>query len=327
MKAMLPTKRTREHHAFARATSGIAAVMTLATVTACGGNHGSGFGENGSSNGGGGTLGSQSGGSLGGGGGGGGGGTVTDTDGGTGVITAVVRDFRFYDSTDSTTDPDFENPPYMFDGNGNPVTQMFSGPWDDRNIVTATLGSDKKPVYKNASGTTLTTHGKASFDKWYNDTSGTNIDRDYPLPLTKNSDGSFGYDSNVSGVPYNISGQSGDGFFPIDDGSPYQTAFGNQGKPHNYSFTVEIHTLFTYSGGETFNFRGDDDVFVYIDGKLVINLGGIHGPETASVTVDSLGLTVGQQYPLDFFSAERHVTGSNIEFTTTLQLVAVPPPK
>jgi fibro-slime domain-containing protein len=301
----------------------LAATLGLPALVACGGGHGSGFG-NGSGNGG---LAAGGNGSLGGANGGGGGTGTISSDGCTGTIEAVIRDFRFYDSSDSSTDPDFENPPYMFDGNGNPVTQMFGGPWDDRQIVTDTLGSDQKPVYKNASGTTLTTHGKSAFDKWYNDVSGTNYRVIYPLPLTMNPDGSFGYDSNVSGVPYNIPQWSGDGFFPIDDGSQYKTPFGNQGKPHNYSFTVEIHAKFTYHGGETFNFRGDDDVFVYINGKLVINVGGIHGPETASVSVDSLGLTKGSTYPLDFFSAERHVTGSNIEFTTTLQLVSVPPPK
>jgi fibro-slime domain-containing protein len=321
---MMPTRKM----AARVANVGCVAVLACAAFVACGGGHGSGF-DNGSGSGGSNVLGSGSGGSLGGtlGGDGGGGGGVTNVDGGSGTIAAVIRDFRFYDSTDSTTNQDFENPPYMFDSNGNPVTQMFLGPWDDRNIVTDTLGTDMKPVYKSATGTTLTTHGKASFDQWYNDVSGTNIPVNYPLPLSKNADGSFGYDSNVSGVPYNISGMSGDGFFPIDDGSPYMTAFGDQGKPHNYSFTVEIHTLFTYAGGETFNFRGDDDVFVYIAGNLVINLGGIHGPEPASVNVDTLGLKVGTQYPLDFFSAERHVTGSNIEFTTTLQLTSAPPPK
>jgi fibro-slime domain-containing protein len=227
-------------------------------------------------------------------------------------LAAVIRDFRFYDAGDPTTDPDFENPPAqaMASANG----------WDDPDIVADALGADQKPVYKNPGGTTLTTHGQAQFDKWYRDTAGTNIHVDFPLPLTANADGSYGYDSETAGVPYAIQGVTGDGFFPIDDGSPYQTAFGNQGEPHNYSFTVEIHTVFTYRGGEYFNFRGDDDVFVFIAGNLVINLGGIHSPEPGTVMVDTLGLTVGQSYPLDFFSAERHVVGSNIEFETTLNL-------
>jgi fibro-slime domain-containing protein len=96
-------------------------------------------------------------------------------------------------------------------------------------------------------------------------------------------------------------------------------------RPHNYSFTVEIHTVFTYMGGEYFNFRGDDDVWVYVGGKLVIDLGGIHAAEPGTVMLDTLGLTVGQTYPLDFFSAERHQWGSNVEFTTTIALH--PPPK
>ena len=139
--------------------------------------------------------------------------------------------------------------------------------------------------------------------------------------LTVNDAGAYAYDSNVSGQLY-VAGDptQGKGFFPIDDGSPYQTAFGDQGWPHNFSFSVELHTVFTYQGGEYFSFRGDDDVFVYINGKNVINLGGIHNPLTASVKADDLGLVKGADYPLDFFSAERHVSGSNILFTTTLQL-------
>lgn len=228
------------------------------------------------------------------------------------VLTAAIRDFKFYDANDPTTDPDFENPPN--DG---------ASSWDDHYIVTSALGADGKPVYANATGTTLTTHGKASFDEWYNDVANSNIHVDYPIPLSQQADGSYGYDSSVSGVPYDIPEQTGDGFFPIDDGSPYATAFGDQGAPHNYSFTVELHTVFTYRGGEYFSFRGDDDVFVYINGALVIDL-GIHGPETQMVDVDTLGLTAGQAYPLDFFSAERHVTGSNIKFETTLDLAPAP---
>jgi fibro-slime domain-containing protein len=109
-------------------------------------------------------------------------------------------------------------------------------------------------------------------------------------------------------------------FFPIDDGSANATAFGNQGDGHNYSFTAEAHTKFTYTGGETFDYRGDDDVFVFINRKLVINLGGIHDPELGHVKLDDLGLTPCSSYELDFFFAERHKGGSNVLFTTTLAL-------
>jgi len=229
--------------------------------------------------------------------------------------TAIIRDFKLYDANDPTTNPDFENPPAQ---NTN---------FDDHGFVQTTLGADGVPAYALSGASSLATvHSPQSFAMWYHDTPNVNIRVLYPLPLTKNADGSYGYDSEVSGVPTDPPNDNTNGFFPIDDGTPYQTAFGNQGLWHNYSFTVELHTKFTYQGGEYFNFRGDDDVFVFINKQLVIDLGGIHSPETASVNVDTLGLTKGQEYPLDFFSAERHKTGSNILFTTTLNLKPVPPP-
>ncbi len=240
------------------------------------------------------------------------------------TIPAVIRDFKFFDLFDLTTDPDFENPPYGIGEDGQP-SSGYLGPWDDHGIVANALGADGKPVYANTGSTTLTTHGQSAFDKWYRDEPATNYHVSYPLPLTGQVGSTLQYDSEAQGVPYGPTvPDQGNGFFPIDDGSAYETPFGNEGKAHNYSFTMEIHTVFTYKGGEQFSFRGDDDVFVFIDGQLVINLGGVHGPESQQVAVDSLGLTKGQTYPLDFFSAERHVTGSNIEFQTTLDLKPAP---
>lgn len=270
--------------------------------------------------------------------------------GGAGMIVGTIRDFKFWDGT-SATNPDFEDPPYNIDETGT-ANAGYQGPWDDHEIVADTLGSDGTPVYKNPTGTpdangrvTLTTHGKTWFDQWYHDTPNFNLNIQFPLPLTQTEgDGGlqYGYDSEASGVPYGF--MTGSGFFPIDDGTAYgkpnKVTFGNQSLPvtsnpdpggdpsastHNYSFTFELHTVFNYTGGEVFNFRGDDDVFVFINSKIVINLGGVHGPEVATVNVDSLGLTKGSTYPLDFFSVERHVTGSNILFTTTLALQPAPP--
>ncbi|MBN1608280.1 MAG: fibro-slime domain-containing protein [Polyangiaceae bacterium] len=238
---------------------------------------------------------------------GGGGPTAT---GNPGELQFVVRDFKLYDPNDPTTSPDFENVPDN------------AAEWPDREIVTDTIGPDNLPVYKNPGGTTLTTHGQASFDQWFRTVDGTNYPVIIPVTLSTDARGQYIYDSSQAG-PLNSDGM----FFPIDDGTQYATPFGNQtstdarGRSHNFSFTLEIHTLFTYEGGEHFYFRGDDDVFVYINGQLVINLGGIHRSEEADVDIDTLGLTVGNTYNLDFFYTERHVVASDLLITTGLALI------
>jgi fibro-slime domain-containing protein len=223
------------------------------------------------------------------------------------MLTMLIRDFQMWDASDPATNPDFEN-------------RMG----DDRGIVESALGADGTPVYAHPNGTTRTTHGQAAFDQWYHDVPGVNIDVSYPIMLSAVDGGLFGFDSRVSGTPLSANNPTNE-FFPIDDGTPYATAFGNQGEPHNYSFTTELHTVFVYRGGETFSFSGDDDVFVFINGSLVIDLGGVHVREQQSVNLDDLGLTVGQQYPLDLFGAERHTIESNVSFQTSLQLMPPPP--
>jgi len=169
-------------------------------------------------------------------------------------------------------------------------------------IVQAGLGADKKPVYSGAliGGT----HGQAAFDEWYNNVPGVN----QAAPLTITLDNTITPDPNV----YTFEDTS---FFPIDG-----QLFGNQGRSHNYHFTYELHSLFTYQGGENFTFTGDDDMWLFIDDNLVIDLGGVHGAASASLDLDTLGLTIGNTYDFDLFFAERHTTESNFRIDTSIEL-------
>jgi fibro-slime domain-containing protein len=175
---------------------------------------------------------------------------------------------------------------------------------DDHGIVQKALGIDGKPVYAGMPSTPTTT-GKLEFDQWFHDVVGINLSTPYTLTLSPEAGEKllYGFDSSA--------------FFPIDG-----QLFGNEGYPHNFHFTLELHVDFRYSGGETFTFRGDDDVFVFINERLAIDLGGVHSAESATVDLDAsaadLGLTPGEVYPLALFFAERHTDGSNFHVETTI---------
>ncbi len=114
-----------------------------------------------------------------------------------------------------------------------------------------------------------------------------------------------------------ISTYDNQSFFPIDG-----ELFGNEGNPHNFHFTFELHTTFVYKAGDTFRFRGDDDLWLFVNKQLVIDLGGVHAAEEQAISLDQLaptiGLTAGGEYAFDLFYNERHTTQSEIEIQMTL---------
>jgi len=169
---------------------------------------------------------------------------------------------------------------------------------DDHDIVEAMLGADAKPIYRGGSPTT--SNGEA-FDQWYRDTPGVNERTSIELPLASSpSDPALFVFEDPS-------------FFPIDG-----ALLGNEGREHNFHFTIEATGSFIYRGGETFRFRGDDDVFIFIDRRLAIDLGGVHSAQDATVSLDDFDLTVGERYELHIFFAERHTEQSSFLIETSV---------
>ena len=131
------------------------------------------------------------------------------------------------------------------------------------------------------------------------------------------------------------------GFYPIDDFEYLYTADSSskipnpkndkykehQGCKHNYSYAMKVTAEFKYVKGQYFEFRGDDDVWVFINNRLVVDIGGCHNPEEGAVNLDTIGkndpslkLVEGETYPFHIFYSERNATGANFKMRTSINL-------
>lgn len=198
-------------------------------------------------------------------------------------LVGTIRDFKRGNEMDGH--PDFET----------------MGEMIDDEIVESLVGEDGKPVYAG-DPTTLTTTGQANFDQWYRDVPDVNERLNYAITMTELAPSAYEFSDTT--------------FFPIDD-----QLFGNQEQSHNYSFTFEIHGKFTYNGEFDYVLlASDDDMWLFIDGQLAVDMGGVHAVSSTEIELANLGLTPSQEYSFDLFYAERHTPEAQFRLQTSFVL-------
>ena len=168
----------------------------------------------------------------------------------------------------------------------------------------------------------------------------------------------FSADLTGGTVPFLPTG--GNGTETGESNSPYYidpTAIKKNGgyQARDYHFTISGNGFFQYEQDLFFEFKGDDDVYLFINGQLVLDIGGTHAATLSKIhlddyvdwawaikngtaqykgqnyadlssddraRVDGLALLEGGVYSFDFFYMERHGAGSNLRIVTNIQVTA-----
>lgn len=126
----------------------------------------------------------------------------------------------------------------------------------------------------------------------------------------------------INGMYY---GNNGNEYLKVTD--PNATDLTKYYANTNYNLTLEGHAQFIFYEDDNmyFNFTGDDDVYLYINGIRVMDMGGAHSISKCGINLNEVkeicGLHDGEVYDFDFFYMERHGTAANFGIETNIRIV------
>jgi syndecan 4 len=223
------------------------------------------------------------------------------------IFEAIYRDFKM----DSVNTPSF----------------LSSAPLSGHipNIVDWFLGSQNVPALRYLD---LNMSAYSDFPSWFTDSDGINSPLNSSLRLDRNN------------AVYVF---TSDSFFPVDNVGFVNNTIDLKDcneETRNFGFTSVFQSAFRYEGNETLVVHGSDDIWVFVDKTMALDLGGTHGPLCQEMILPGAGLTVnrtgsgmvdssipacvgeaaeelspltlrrelqvGQFYRLDIFHAQRH---------------------
>lgn len=171
------------------------------------------------------------------------------------------------------------------------------------------------------------------------------VDAYKSIVLTDNGTGTYSFEAGYSGTKKDVqydresgtiyngtNGGDESGFYPLENLGYEQpgllTTTSAVGATHNGGFTLRGESQFVYNKDSNlyFTFTGDDDVYMYINGTLALDLGGAHGRNSKTVNLNDLdatkyGLKEGQVATFTFFYMERCSDASTFGIETNMELV------